>query len=150
MNGNGYEEYSTKKLASEMRTLQILMAEFNGYFRWLFCGIQTLMLVILTFGICGTVWAEGPLQLHLGGTTFGVFCVLVVTLSNLGNVFAVSGEILDGWRMCRTDRSFISRFLRSTPPTRVFIGAYFYADKMPVLTCLGIVVQNSVTLLVGA
>ena len=108
------------------------------------------MLVILTFGICGAVWAEGPLQVHLGGTTFGVFCVLVVTLNNLGNVFAVSAERLAGWRSCRTDRAFISRFLRSTTPIRGFMGADYYADKMLVLTCLGVVAQNSVTLLVGA
>ena len=79
----------------------------------------------------------------------GIHSVSAQLYGNLGSIFNVSTEVLTSWRGCKIERALISRFLKFTPPIRVSIGAYFYADKELVLTSLGIVAENSVTLLVG-
>ena len=131
-----------------MRKLQIIMGEFNGFFKWGLWGLQIVLIIAVTFGICGAVWAEGPLKIHLAGTTVGSTFIFSLTYSNLASIFDVSSEVLGGWRQSRAKQAWTLRFLRSTPPIRVLIGIYFYAHRELVLTSLGIVAQNSVTLLV--
>ena len=132
-----------------MRKLQIILREFNTCYSWGLCGLQILVIGMATFGICGVVWAEGPLKIHLAITNVGIILIISLIIGNLANIFVVSEEVLAGWRRCLSQHALLKRVLQSTPPIRVFIGRYFYADKMLVLTCLGIIVENSVTLLVS-
>ena len=104
----------------------------------------------VVFAICGSVWnEEGPRKVHLALSAAGLGWVMTMIYSRMASIYDNSSDNLKQWRRCRAQRAWMSRFLKSTPPIRVLIGTYFYADKALVLTSLGIIAENSVTLLVS-
>ena len=72
--------------------------------------------------------------------------ILSITYNKLSSIYDSSADVLRVWREGKAQNR---RFLRSTPPVRVFIGSYFYVDKRLVLTIREIIVTNSVSLLVS-
>lgn len=133
----------------EMRKLQILTGEFNALLRWVLWGVQGTLIVAAVFGICGAMWCEGARKVHLGVVAVACISFIAVIYTKLASILDDSSETLVQWRHCRDQKAWMSRFLRSMPPIRVRIGAYFYADKAIVLTSLGIVVDNAVSLVVS-
>ena len=134
----------------ETRKLQILQCEFNELLKWPLWGMQISLICTVVFAICGSVWnGEVPRKLHLAISGAGQACVMTMMYSRMASIYDNSARNLKQWRRCRAERAWIVRFLRSTPPLRVLIGSYFFADKRLVLTSLGIIAQNSVTLLVS-
>ena len=71
----------------------------------------------------------GPLKLHMRGITFGIVIYIIRNIQQplkpLWSVDRSAGRVAQGWK-----ESYYCELLRSTPPLRVLIGAYFYADKM--------------------
>ena len=83
----------------------------------------------------------------MGCMALGLGAVFNVTFTTLAGTYDVSKEVLMGWKSRR--RPWFARFLRSTKPVRIQMGSYFYADKELVLTSMGIMADNSVTLMVS-
>ena len=143
-------QYTPEQFAVETRKLQILQSEFNALLKWSLCGIQISFICTVVFAICGSVWnEEGPRKLQLALVAVGLGWIITMMFSRMASIYDNSSENLKQWRRCRTQRAWITRFLKSTPPIRVLVGSYFYADKELVLTSLGIIAENSVTLLVS-
>lgn len=133
----------------DTRGLQILMGEFNQIWKWPLWGTEIALMCVTIFGNCGAVWGEGPRKIHMALTGLTAFVVLAITFSNVAIVYHVARSVLSEWKGCKSKRAMFSKFLRSTPPLRVVIGANFTADKAMVLSCLKIITENSVSLLVS-
>ena len=85
----------------------------------------------------------------MGLMAVGLATVFRLLYTKLPSFFDASGIVLMEWRDAKSSRPWFPRFLKSTIPLRVLIGSYFYADKKLVLTSMGIIADNSVTLLVS-
>ena len=143
-------QYTPEQFAVETRKLQILQSEFNALLKWALWGMQISFICTVVFATCGSMWNdEGARKIHLALSATGLSWVMTMIYTRMASIYDNSARNLKQWQRCRTQRTWITRFLRSTPPIRVLIGAYFYADKELVLTSLGIMAQHSVTLLVS-
>ena len=144
-------QHTPERFALETRKLQILQSEFNSVLRWQLWGMQVTLIAAAVFGLCGAVWNEEPgRKVHLATSGCASVVFLAFIYTRLASIFDNSSDTLKQWRGCGSrQQAWLSRFLRSTPSLRVLIGAYFYADKQLVLTSVGIVIENTVTLLVG-
>ena len=143
------KQCSPEKFAADTRKLQILVGEFNALLKWALWGFLIVLMCTAIFAICGAVWDDGGRKMHM--TSIAVFMTVLINIiyTKLASLFEVSEAVLTGWRRGNALRPWFPRFLRSTPPLRVLIGSYFYADKELVLTTMGIIADNSVTLLVS-
>ena len=85
----------------------------------------------------------------MGGSGLEMTALIVIIYSKLASLYEVSEDVLRGWKRGKSFSIWFRRFLKSTRPLKVQLGSYFYADKALVLTSLGIIADNSVTLLVS-
>ena len=146
----GHAQYTPEKFAVETRKLQILQSEFNALFKWPMWGMQITFMVTAIFATCGSMWnEEGQRKLELAISAGAGVWLLTMIFTSMASMYENWVDNLKQWRRCRDQQAWFMRVLRLTPPVKVLLESYFYADKELVLTSLGIVVENSVTLLVS-
>ena len=80
---------------------------------------------------------------------FGL-ALLVTVWSGLGTVYESSAEVLAKWKQKQRLPLYVRKFLRGARPIRVDVGNYFYVDGGMTLTLLGIVAENTFTVLLAA
>ena len=148
---SGYVDgrYSPERFAIGYRKLQILVVELNSLLKWALWGLLNAFIFTAVFGTCGAVWGEGGRKIHVGSLAMFMTALIVIIYSKLASLYEVSEDVLRGWNRAKGSSAWFPRFLKSTRPLKVLLGSYFYADKKLVLTSLGIIADNSVTLLVS-
>ena len=134
---------TAERFYKEKRTLQVLQSNYNDLLRWVLWSLVVILVIIVVFGLCGSVWAEGAQTVRL--YIVSTFCLgLLTTLlwKGLGAVHESSAEVLSHWKREEKLSLHIHKFLWSTRPVRLEIGSYFYADRSMILTLLNIIMTN--------
>ena len=137
-----------ERFCVEKRTLQVLQCNYNALMRWSLWTGEMILITIVVFGLCGSVWAEGFQAVRLFVVAIFSLGLLVTFWKGLGAVYETSVEVLALWK--HQKRPYVRKFLRATRPVRVEIGSYFYADGSMVLTLLAIITENTFNVLLAA
>ena len=53
------DRMSPEKFCIEKRALQLLQCNYNALMRWVLWTAEVILITIVVFGLCGSVWAEG-------------------------------------------------------------------------------------------
>ena len=144
------ERMSPGRFRREHRTLELLQCNVNNVFRWLAWEIEVVLVTTVVFGLCGSVWSEGFRSLRMFIMSSFTLSFLVIIWTGMGTLYESSVEVLGLWKAQTDLPPHIRKFLRSTKPIRVEIGSYFYADGPLVFTLLGIITENTLSVLLAA
>ena len=134
----------------EKRTLQVLQSNYNDLMRWVLWSGEVILVTIVVFGLCGSVWADDVRAVRLFLVAIFSLGLLTTFWKGLGVVNENSGEVLALWKKQSRLPLHFRTFLLSTRPVRVEIGSYFYADRTMVLTLLDIITTNTFNVLLAA
>ena len=139
-----------ERFCTETRALQVLQCNYNALMRWVLWTGEVILITIVVFGLCGSLWAEGYQRLRLLVVAIFSLGLLTTFWSGFGSVYENSSDVLAQWRQRGRLPLHARQFLRATRPVRVEIGSYFYVDRAMVLTILGIVTENTFNVLLAA
>ena len=139
------------KLYSEMQKLQVLQSHFNELYRHAISAMQTATVVTAVVSVYGAVRMTGLQSIH-------VFIVASLTLimfnyiwSRFGDVYELSlNNILQEVNHIGQSGSAMKPFQRAMRPLKVKVGNFFFVDSMMMLTVLGIILENTASLLLAA
>ena len=138
-----------ERFCLEKRTLQVLQCNYNALMRWVLWSGEVILITIVVFGLCGSVWAEGFRAVRIFLVAMFSLGLLTTFWKGLGQVYETSGEVLNKWKRIERPPLRVRKFLLATRPVRVEIGSYFYADGSMVLTLLGVITENTFTVLLA-
>ena len=141
---------TAEQFCMEKRTLQVLQSNYNDLMRWVLWTGEVILITIVVFGLCGSVWAEGVRAVRIFLVAIFSLGLLTTFWKGLGAVYENSGEVLIKWKHKERIPLHVRKFLRSTRQVRVEIGGYFYADGTMVLTLLDIITSNTFNVLLAA
>ena len=137
------DSMTCRRFCREKRILQVLQSNYNDLMRWYLWAVEVILITVIVFGICGSVWAEGAVAVRLFLGAMLSLYILMTLWKGLGSVYENSAEVLATWRHQDGKSLHFRKFFRSTRPVRVEIGSYFYADRSMVLTLLNIITANT-------
>ena len=127
----------------------LLIANMNAECKWLVLSFEIIMIVILMASCFAAVRiSDGLLAVRLCVVTCVGATVTMVIFSSLADVHAYSAEMLTSFKHLPLRDAWFRRFMRSVRPVGVMVGSYFEADKGLVMTIAGIIVDNTVSLLI--
>ena len=139
------------KLYSEIQRIQVLQSHFNVLYRHAIATMQTATIITVVVSFYGAVRMKGLQSIH-------VFIVAMLSLIMFRYIWTKFGEvyeesvrkILGQMNQLQQSSLTVKPFLRAMRPVKVKVGNFFFADRMMMLTVLGIVLENTASLLLAA
>ena len=96
------------------RTFQVLQCQSNDLMRWVLWTLEVILIIVVVFGFCGSLWAGGDRTVRL--FVVAIFCLTLLTTfwKGLGAVHENSAEVLAKWKKDGRLPLRVRKFLRST------------------------------------
>ena len=126
----------------------LLMANINAECRWLTLSFEIIMILLLTaIFFAGVRTSDGLLAVRLCIVACVAFTICLIMFNSMADIHAEFQQMVTSWKYLPLRDAWFRRFMRSVRPIGIMVGSYFEADKGLVMTIAGIIVDNTVSLL---
>ena len=119
----------------------------NSNFRWIIAITEALITTFAVISFGAAAKTDGLVALRALVVGLGVTSIFLLFIKNMAEVHEHFEAMLSSWRRLPGQDAWMRRFLRSTRPRGITVGNYFTVDRGLVLTVAGIIINNTVTVL---
>jgi len=147
INGTG-ETIGQFRFSNAMRKLQMLQCFCNEMWGTTNVLYEVCCIGGSILGFHGSVRLPGSRAVQQFVVAIFFASTLLHLWTDMGDIFKSAKSVQQSWKE-KVEDPWFKRFLRSTRVVRMNVGAFFYADRSIRLTILGMISQNTVSLLLS-
>ena len=126
----------------------LLVLNLDSEYRWLMFSLEIILIMIITVCFFASIRiSDGLLATRLCVVAVVSTVVTLGIFSAMAEVHADFQNMATSWKCLPMRDAWFRRYMKCVKPIGLKVGSYFVADKGLVMTIAGIIVDNTVSLL---